>query len=171
MLTVEERNIETELRDAAAARGASVNALANGHFQIRGKLLVNYYPFAKKRTAYIAATTQGIRHATVAQAVSLAFEVPAMAEPHRKDERGGKARYARWRKRMWRLGFRDCHWCHVRMNQTPNHLQQMTVDHVIPLARGGLDNSNNWVPACLKCNGERGHAMPEMTSLQRDSQP
>jgi hypothetical protein len=162
--TVDQRNVETQLRDAAAARGAVVNALPNGHFQIKGPLLVNYYPFAKKRTAYIAATTRGIRHATVSQAVALAFAVPPIADSHAKDERGNTQRYMRWRRRMWKAGFRDCHWCGVAMNRVPGHTQQMTCDHRIPLARGGLDNPNNFVPACLKCNQERGHAMPEMTA-------
>lgn len=166
-MEAEFRNIETELRDAAAARGATVNARINGHFQIKGTLLVNYYPFAKTRTAYIAATTRGIRDATIEQAVAMAFEAPPLAHGSKKDERGHVGRYKRWKRRMWKAGFRDCHWCHVAMNHVPDHPQQMTVDHKIPLARGGLDNPNNWVPACLKCNNDRGHAMPEMTAPQR----
>lgn len=169
MRTAEERNAETQLRATAAARGAQVNALPNGHFQIKGSLLVNYYPFAKRKTAYIAATTRGIRDASIAQAVALAFAVPPMADAHQKDARGSKRRYERWRRRMWKAGFRDCYWCGVAMNRVPDHPQQMTCDHKIPLARGGLDNPNNWVPACLKCNGERGHAMPEMTAAQREA--
>jgi 5-methylcytosine-specific restriction endonuclease McrA len=162
MSAVDHRNVETALRDAAAARGAQVNVLANGHFQIKGELLVNYYPFAKRRTAYIAATTRGIPHATIAQAVALAFEAPALAIAGEKAKRGSSGLYGRWRRRMWKAGFRNCHWCQVAMNRIHNHPQQMTCDHRIPLARGGLDNPNNWVPACLKCNQERGHAMPEM---------
>jgi 5-methylcytosine-specific restriction endonuclease McrA len=164
MRTVEERNLETELRDAAAARGGTVHVLSNGHFQIRGALLVNYYPFAKKRTAYIAATTRGIRDATIEQAVAMAFEAPPLADAARKAERGNSARYARWRRRMWKAGFRDCFWCHGPMNRIPDDPLQMTTDHRIPLARGGLDNPNNWVPAHAKCNHARGHAMPELQS-------
>jgi 5-methylcytosine-specific restriction endonuclease McrA len=166
---VEERNLETALRDAAAARGAQVNVLANGHFQIKGSLLVNYYPFAKRRTAYIAATTRGIPHATIAQAVALAFEPPSMADAGVKAKRGSKGFYSRWRRQMWKAGFRTCHWCGVSMNRIHGHPRQLTCDHKIPLARGGLDNPNNFVPACLKCNQERGHAMPEITASQRDS--
>jgi 5-methylcytosine-specific restriction protein A len=164
MAAVEQRDVEMQLRAAAAARGASVNVLPNGHFQIKGSLLVNYYPFAKKRTAYIAATTRGIHHTTISQAVALAFAVPPIADAHAKDARANSKRYRRWTRRMWNAGFRDCFWCAVAMNRVPGHPQQMTCDHRIPLARGGLDNPNNWVPACRKCNQERGHAMPEMRS-------
>jgi 5-methylcytosine-specific restriction endonuclease McrA len=31
-----------------------------------------------------------------------------------------------------------------------------TVDHVIPLARGGTDDLANLVPACAVCNGRKG---------------
>ena len=30
--------------------------------------------------------------------------------------------------------------------------KKITIDHVIPLSQGGLDNSNNIVPACTRCN-------------------
>jgi len=161
-MTVDQHNVETQLRAKAAARGAQVNVLPNGHFQIKGELLVNYYPFAKKRTAYIAATTRGIQGATIAQAVALAFEPPAIAGDHVKAKRGSNGMYGRWRRRMWKAGFRNCHWCGIEMNRVHEHPQQMTCDHRIPLARGGLDNPNNWVPACRRCNQDRGHAMPEI---------
>lgn len=164
MSAAEQRQVETALRASAAARGAAVKVLPNGHFQIKGELLVNYYPFAKKRTAYIAATTRGISGATISQAVALAFAVPPIAGVDAKDARGNTQRYRRWRRRMWKAGFRDCYWCRVPMNRVPGHPQQMTCDHRIPLARGGLDNPNNWVPACWKCNNERGHAMPELAA-------
>ena len=165
MATLDQR-IELELRVVADARGASVKVLENGHFQIKGELLVNYYPFAKRRTAYIAATTRGVRDATIAQAVALAFDRPAIAEAGQKAKRGSPGLYGRWRRRMWKAGFRNCYWCQIAMNRVPNHPQQMTCDHKIPLARGGLDNPNNFVPACLKCNQERGHAMPEITAAE-----
>jgi len=164
MKSVEERNMETELRDAAAARGALVFECSPGHFQIRGPLLVNYYPLSKKRTAYIACTTRGIHHATPTQAVALAFEAPPLADADHKAERGNAGRYSRWKRRMWKAGMRQCHWCLSNMNRVPGHSHQMTLDHRIPLARGGLDNPNNWVAAHAKCNHSRGHDMPELSS-------
>jgi len=37
-----------------------------------------------------------------------------------------------------------------------------TLDHVIPISRGGLNNANNYVIACEPCNSERGNNMPEV---------
>ena len=35
----------------------------------------------------------------------------------------------------------------------------MTVDHIIPRSRGGLDILENLLPACRKCNYSRGNRM------------
>lgn len=35
-----------------------------------------------------------------------------------------------------------------------------TVDHYVPLARGGSHDVSNMVLACLRCNGDKGEAMP-----------
>lgn len=31
-----------------------------------------------------------------------------------------------------------------------------TVDHVVPLSRGGADGPSNWVLSCLQCNQRKG---------------
>lgn len=149
------RNIETDLRDAAAARGATVSDKGNGHFQIRGRLLVNYYPFSKRRTAYVAATTHGKEGVSPTEAVAMAFSAPPLADTERRADRKGKTRQKR-RMLIQRKGNR-CHWCGAEVT-----LDTSTIEHVIPLARGGLDNSNNRVLACKPCNHGRGHDMPEL---------
>ena len=34
------------------------------------------------------------------------------------------------------------------------------VDHFIPESRGGIHSFENWVPACVPCNTEKGDMMP-----------
>ena len=150
------RNMETDLRDAATERGATVTDRGNGHFQIRGRLLVNYYPFGKKRTAYVAATTHGKHGVSPTEAVAMAFSAPLIASADKKDERHGNSR--RQRSRLLRKLGANCHWCNANIT-----LDTSTVEHVIPLNRGGLDNANNRVLACKPCNQARGHNMPELT--------
>lgn len=155
--TAEQRNAETDLRDAAAARGATVAERGAGHFQIRGRLLVNYYPFSKGRTAYVDATTHGRKSVSPTEAVEMAFSAPPIVSAARKDDRGRNSK----RKRQAlgrRLGW-FCHWC-----QAPLTLATSTLEHVIPLHRGGLDNPNNRVLACASCNHDRGHDMPELSA-------
>lgn len=146
--------METDLRDAAIARGATVTEKAAGHFQIRGRLLVNYYPMSKKRTAYVAQTTHGKHHVSPTEAVAMAFTPPPIST--KKDSRHGHPKQQR--RRLIRKNGSFCHWCGCKVT-----LETSTVEHVIPLHRGGLDNANNRALACRPCNHSRGHNMPELS--------
>ena len=44
-----------------------------GHFQFRGKSLVNYYPFSKGKTAYVAGTKKGVKNISHHKAVQMAM--------------------------------------------------------------------------------------------------
>ncbi|MGE2714346.1 HNH endonuclease [Mycolicibacterium litorale] len=56
-----------------------------------------------------------------------------------------------------------CHWCGIELIYDPNpddpdwhlHPQSFTIDHVIPLARGGEEELHNLVAACRACNREK----------------
>jgi hypothetical protein len=143
------------LSDAAAARGLKVVDRGQGHFQITGgPLLINYYPLSKKHSAYVAGTTGRRTGVTPEQAVEMAFLLPPIASRGQKDDRKGS--YRAQRRKL--LKFSDkCHWCNMKLT-----LDTSTMDHVIPLHRGGLDNANNRVLACEPCNSKRGHDMPEL---------
>ena len=148
-------SIPKSLSDAAAARGLKVVERGQYHFQIvGGPLLVNFYPLSKKHSAYIAGTTGRRTGVTPEQAVEMAFLPPPIAARSQKDDR--KRNYRAQRRKM--LKFSDkCHWCGMKLT-----LDTSTMDHVIPLHRGGLDNANNRVLACEPCNSKRGHDMPEL---------
>lgn len=145
------KNHLAQVQSAAKARGATVRDCGNGHIQIHGVLLVNYYPNAKRQTAYVAGTTGGKRFVDPEQAVALAFQPPAFQPgiAKRKQQTSAKHRMFKTQKR--------CHWCRIKLTA-----ETATVDHVIPISRGGLNNDNNRVLACQPCNSARGHAMPEI---------
>ena len=128
----------------------------NGHYKIHGALLVNYYPFSALRTAYVARTTKGIKGVTPAQAVAMSQKQPDIAPSHLKDTRARNSRAIR-HKMMKGRDTVPCHWC-----KTPITLDTSTIEHVVPIDRGGLDNANNRVLACEPCNTKRGNSMPEL---------
>jgi hypothetical protein len=146
---------KARLTKLASDRGLTVVDRGNGHLQIAGgPLLVNYYPLAKRHSAYVAGTTGRRVGVTPEQAVEMCFTAPELRGLARRDDRKGK--YRNTRRKMLRKS-NKCHWCNIHLT-----LDTSTVDHVIPLHRGGLDNANNRVLACEPCNTKRGHAMPEL---------
>jgi len=134
----------------------SVKELPNGHVQIKGNLLVNYYPDSKDRTAYVAGTREGFKHVGHKQAVTMALKIPVI-------KKNNKPRKSNRKRRMKLLANSPyCYWCIQKGSETKLTLETSTADHVIPLHRGGLDNMNNIVLSCEPCNTERGHDMPEI---------
>jgi hypothetical protein len=157
------------LLKAAVERGLKVKALGpqKNHIQIvGGPLLVNYWPDAKKRSAYVAGTTQRKNNVTPEEAVEMAFKPPVLRPDQRKDSRQMSGTTNRRRRLVNRLRWKygdNCHWCKEVMifNDIDGPLRA-TIEHVIPLNRGGLDNENNMRLAHKLCNNKRGHNMPEL---------
>ncbi len=56
-----------------------------------------------------------------------------------------------------RDGYR-CQYC--GMAKSP-----LTVDHVVPKTRGGIDSWENLVCACVRCNNKKGNRTPEMAHM------
>ena len=132
-------------------KGATLQDKGNGHFQIRGRLLVNYYPFSKLGSAYVAGTAKAATQVTPSKAVTMAFEAPQLPEKTKR-RRSYKAQRERLLKKH-----PHCHWCNAKLSA-----ETATLEHIIPLSRGGLDNANNWALACEPCNQSRDSDMPEL---------
>ena len=60
-----------------------------------------------------------------------------------------KLRARRWRQSLHGVTRGSCLYC---------GLPSESIDHVHPLSRGGLSVTENCVPACLACNGQKGDA-------------
>jgi 5-methylcytosine-specific restriction endonuclease McrA len=62
------------------------------------------------------------------------------------------------RKQGWwqsRVSRGVCHYC--GRNVPP---KELTLDHVVPLTRGGRSTRGNCVPACKECNNQKKHLLP-----------
>jgi 5-methylcytosine-specific restriction endonuclease McrA len=62
-------------------------------------------------------------------------------------------RASQWWKRKRGTGI--CHHCGGRYSP-----KELTMDHLIPIIRGGKSTRGNLVPSCKKCNTERKHRLP-----------
>lgn len=55
-----------------------------------------------------------------------------------------------YREAKGRLRGLPCRWCGKPSN---------SVDHIVPLSRGGANSFENFAPACLECNTRKGGAL------------
>ncbi len=81
--------------------------------------------------------------------------IPEASDEEIKRERG-KARQLRqsqWWKRRRSEGV--CYFC--RRKFPP---KELTMDHIIPLIRGGKSTKGNVVPSCKECNNKKKHMLP-----------
>lgn len=53
-----------------------------------------------------------------------------------------------------------CYYCGVKMIQQRGKPNSQTVDHVVPLDKGGRNSPDNLVIACLKCNCSKQDKLP-----------
>ncbi len=80
---------------------------------------------------------------------------PSACDTHIKRERL-KARELR-KKNFWQalLQKGECHYCSMIFKR-----EELTLDHVVPLSRGGTSTKGNVVPACKECNTKKKALTP-----------
>ncbi|MCX4360786.1 HNH endonuclease [Mucispirillum schaedleri] len=69
-----------------------------------------------------------------------------------------KAKARKLRKTNWwheKISHGECYYCGKNFNP-----KDLTMDHVVPLIRGGKSTKNNIVPACKECNNVKKHKLP-----------
>ena len=64
------------LTELCQTKGIKFKDSGYGHFQFKGKSLVNYWPFSKGKTAYVAGTRKGIKNVSHHKAVQMATRDP-----------------------------------------------------------------------------------------------
>jgi 5-methylcytosine-specific restriction endonuclease McrA len=143
------------LAQLAKENGVAYKDCGGGHLQLTGVVLVNYYPDSRRCSAYIAGTVGAHHHVTHEQAIRLALKPTGL---NIKTPRGNQKRA---KMRLYRRS-QKCRWC-----GKPLTLEEATVDHVIPLSKGGLDQDNNRVISCEPCNRDRRNDMPNSKYRQR----
>ena len=82
------------------------------------------------------------------------FWVPVDSDALRRERaRARELRQSQWWKR--RIADGVCHYCRGRVGS-----RNLTMDHVVPMARGGRSTRGNLVPACKDCNSKKKSMVP-----------
>jgi 5-methylcytosine-specific restriction protein A len=81
----------------------------------------------------------------------------------RERERARELRQSAWWKAKVSQGL--CHYCRQKVPSS-----ELTLDHLVPIARGGESVKSNVVPACLACNRSKKLETPAEQILNRLAQ-
>ena len=89
------------------------------------------------------------------QGMSMAFEIHIVNEGEikREKEKARRLRRTHWWDKKIQKGI--CYYCHREVGR-----KQLTMDHVVPLSRGGNSSKGNIVPSCKECNNKKKYLLP-----------
>ncbi len=71
----------------------------------------------------------------------------------KEKEKARRLRKTHWWQRKVQVGV--CHYCHRKVG-----VHELTMDHIVPLSRGGKSKKGNIVPACKECNNKKKYLLP-----------
>jgi 5-methylcytosine-specific restriction endonuclease McrA len=74
-------------------------------------------------------------------------------ELKRERAKARELRHSQWWKN--RVGRGVCHYCGQKFPAA-----ELTMDHLVPLIRGGKSTRGNCVPACKECNNKKKYMLP-----------
>ena len=85
----------------------------------------------------------------------MSYEIDIVTEEElkREKEKARSLRRTHWWNRKIQGGL--CYYCHREVGR-----EQLTMDHVVPLSRGGKSKKGNIVPACKECNNKKRSLLP-----------
>ncbi len=74
-------------------------------------------------------------------------------EIRREKAKARELRNSQWWKRKRESGV--CHYCGKKVNP-----RELTMDHIVPIIRGGKSTKGNVVPVCKACNDRKKYLLP-----------
>jgi len=83
----------------------------------------------------------------------LDFDAPGDSEIRAERARARELRKTRWWQQKTAPGL--CYYCGRK-----TAFKDLTMDHLVPLARGGRSTRENLVPSCKKCNNKKKSMLP-----------
>ena len=85
--------------------------------------------------------------------MSYEIDIVTEEELRREKEKARSLRRTHWWNRKIQGGL--CYYCHREVGR-----EQLTMEHVVPLSRGGKSKKGNIVPACKECNNKKRSMLP-----------
>lgn len=108
-------------------------------------------------------------HDREVRAVTFSFRLPSVVRLLRYVKIRRREHVTFTRANIYARDQRTCQYCGVRFPT-----EELTFDHVVPVAQGGTRSWDNIVAACVECNRAKGDRTPEqagMRLLKRPTRP
>lgn len=86
---------------------------------------------------------------------------PTEAQIRKEKEKGKKLRNTQWWQAKLNAGI--CHYCGDKFKKS-----ELTMDHIVPLSRGGKSTRGNVVVSCKPCNTRKKYHTPAEMILQKN---
>ena len=83
----------------------------------------------------------------------LEHEIISEQDIRREKEKARRMRKSEWWLRKIQKGV--CHYCRREVGRA-----RLTMDHLVPISRGGKSRKGNLVPACKECNSKKKYLVP-----------
>jgi 5-methylcytosine-specific restriction enzyme A len=88
------------------------------------------------------------------EAVKELFYSPVEREHIKKERKKARELQAsQWWRQKLQTGV--CHYCELKYSPS-----ELTMDHIVPVGRGGRSNPGNLVVCCKTCNSKKAHKTP-----------
>lgn len=81
------------------------------------------------------------------------FESPDPKKIKREKEKARKLRQSNWWQNKLNIG--ECSYCENKFEK-----EELTMDHIVPLSRGGTSAKSNIVVSCKECNNKKKYLTP-----------
>lgn len=81
------------------------------------------------------------------------YETVSAEDIRREKEKARRLRKTQWWQNRIQKGV--CHYCHRQVGR-----EALTMDHIVPLSRGGKSSKGNIVAACKDCNNKKRYFLP-----------
>lgn len=88
------------------------------------------------------------------------YQTADQAHIKRERKKAQELKASQWWKNI--LGQGLCHYCGKKFAP-----EQLTMDHIVPVARGGTSTKGNVVPSCLQCNQNKKLTTPVEEALKK----
>ncbi|MBN2060959.1 MAG: HNH endonuclease [Deltaproteobacteria bacterium] len=80
-------------------------------------------------------------------------EIISEQEIRKEKEKARQLRRSAWWAR--KTGSGRCYYCNMKVGR-----DNLTMDHIVPISRGGKSRKGNIVPACKECNNKKKALLP-----------